>query len=49
MLELITLGRSHGDIATALGISERTSKFHLGNLLTKLGAESRNDLMRLLR
>lgn len=49
VLELITLGRSHGDIATALGISERTSKFHLGNLLTKLGAESRNDLMRLLR
>jgi DNA-binding CsgD family transcriptional regulator len=30
-----------------LGISERTSKFHQANLLLKLGAESRLDLMRL--
>lgn len=49
VLELIVLGRSHGDIAQVLGISERTSKFHQGNLLAKLGAESRLDLMRLLR
>ena len=27
--------------------SERTSKFHQSNLLTKLGAESRFDLLRL--
>ena len=49
VLELLLLGRSHGDIAQVLGISERTSKFHQGNLLAKLGAESRLDLMRLLR
>lgn len=49
VLELLLLGRSHGDIAQVLGISERTSKFHQSNLLAKLGAESRLDLMRLLR
>ncbi|MBL8624680.1 MAG: response regulator transcription factor [Myxococcales bacterium] len=49
VLDLLVLGRSHGDIAQVLGISERTSKFHQGNLLAKLGAESRLDLMRLLR
>lgn len=47
VLELLLLGRSHEDIATVLGISERTSKFHQSNLLVKLGAESRLDLMRL--
>jgi DNA-binding response OmpR family regulator len=47
VLDLVLLGRTHQDIATALGISERTSKFHHGNLLAKLGAESRNDLLRL--
>jgi DNA-binding CsgD family transcriptional regulator len=47
VLELVLLGRSHQDIATALGISERTSKFHHANLLAKLGAESRIDLLRL--
>jgi DNA-binding NarL/FixJ family response regulator len=47
VLELLLLGRAHPDIAVALAISERTSKFHQANLLRKLGAESRNDLMRL--
>lgn len=47
VLDLLLLGRSHCDIAAALGISERTSKFHLGNILAKLGAESRADLPRL--
>jgi two-component system sensor histidine kinase/response regulator len=47
VLELLLLGRTHHDIAHALGISERTSKFHQSNLLVKLGAESRLDLMRL--
>lgn len=47
VLELLLLGRTHEDIAVALGISERTSKFHQANLLAKLGAESRMDLLRL--
>jgi len=47
VLDLLLLGRTHEDIATALGISERTARFHQANLLEKLGAESRLDLMRL--
>ena len=47
VLDLLLLGRTHEDIAQLLGISERTSKFHQSNLLTKLGAESRLDLLRL--
>jgi DNA-binding NarL/FixJ family response regulator len=47
VLDLLLLGRTHQDIAAVLGISERTSKFHQANLLLKLGAESRLDLMRL--
>jgi DNA-binding NarL/FixJ family response regulator len=47
VLDLLLLGRNHKDIATVLGISERTSKFHQANLLDKLGAESRIDLLRL--
>ena len=47
VLNLLLLGRAHGDIATALEISERTSRFHQGNILRKLGAESRFDLQRL--
>jgi DNA-binding NarL/FixJ family response regulator len=47
VLDLLLLGRTHEDIASLLGISERTSKFHQANLLVKLGAESRLDLMRL--
>lgn len=48
VLELLALGRSHGDIAEVLGITERTVRFHQGNLLAKMGAESRADLLRLL-
>jgi adenylate cyclase len=47
VLDLLLLGRTHEDIASVLGISQRTSKFHQANLLAKLGAESRLDLMRL--
>lgn len=47
VLELVLLGRSHQDIADALNISPRTSKFHLHNLNAKLGAESRSDLLRI--
>ncbi len=48
VLELLLLGRTVSDIGLVLGISPRTAKFHQTNVLTKLGAESRFDLMRLL-
>jgi DNA-binding CsgD family transcriptional regulator len=41
-------GRDVEDIAGALGISARTVKFHTGNVLQKLGADSRHDLLRLV-
>jgi DNA-binding CsgD family transcriptional regulator len=36
------------EIAGALEISPRTVKFHQANVLQKLGADSRADLMRLV-
>ena len=49
VLHLLLLGRNVSDIGLVLGISSRTAKFHQANILNKLGAESRFDLMRLLR
>jgi DNA-binding CsgD family transcriptional regulator len=48
VLELLVLGRTHEDIGLVMGISTRTVRFHQANLLEKLGAESRADLLRLL-
>ncbi len=48
VLDLVLLGRGHTEIGTALGISARTAKFHLSNVLTKFGADSRADLLRVL-
>lgn len=47
VLELLLLGRTHGDIGLVLGIAARTAKFHQQNVLRKLGADSRLDLARL--
>jgi PAS domain S-box-containing protein len=44
----LIMGRHLSDIATILEISSRTVKFHQGNILRKLGADSRVDLMRLM-
>ena len=41
-------GRAVEDIANELEISPRTVKFHQANVLQKLGADSRTDLMRLV-
>ena len=41
-------GRDIDDIASVLGISARTVKFHTANVLQKLGADSRHDLLRLV-
>jgi DNA-binding CsgD family transcriptional regulator len=48
VLHLVVLGRYPRDIAVALGVSRRTVKFHQLNLLAKLGADSRADVLRLL-
>lgn len=48
VLELLLLARSSADIAHALGIRERTARFHVANVLHKLEADSRADLLRLL-
>lgn len=48
VLDLLLLGRSSGEIGAALGITERTVRFHVANVLSKLQAESRADLLRLL-
>ncbi len=48
VLMYLLLGRTTEDIATLVGIAERTVKYHQANVLQKLGADSRADLMRLL-
>lgn len=41
VLRLVAGGRSSKQIALALGISERTVKFHVTSILNKLGADTR--------
>ncbi|HSM92072.1 MAG TPA: LuxR C-terminal-related transcriptional regulator [Anaeromyxobacteraceae bacterium] len=48
VLRYLFMGRQLSDIAAILGISARTVRFHQGNLMSKLGADSRVDLIRLL-
>ncbi|WP_329136835.1 helix-turn-helix transcriptional regulator [Streptomyces sp. NBC_01476] len=43
VLEQLALGRRNRDIARALHISESTVKFHVANILGKLGAGSRGE------
>lgn len=42
----LVMGRSLDDVATIMEISKRTVKHHQANLLRKLGADSRVDLVR---
>ena len=38
----VTQGKSNGDVAGILGMSEKTVKQHLGSIFAKLGVENRN-------
>lgn len=48
VLRLLLRGRGVEDIATMLEIAPRTVKFHQANVLQKLGADSRIDLLRVV-
>lgn len=48
VLSYLLLGRNVEDISQLIGIATRTVKYHQANVLQKLGAESRADLLRLL-
>ena len=45
-LKLLADGQANKEIASALGISERTVKTHLGNLFGKLGVTSRTEAVK---
>jgi DNA-binding NarL/FixJ family response regulator len=38
----VAQGKSNADVASILGMSEKTAKQHMGNLFVKLGLENRN-------
>ncbi len=46
VLHLLALGDRNKEIALRLGLRERTIKFHVANVLTKLGAHSRTEALR---
>jgi PAS domain S-box-containing protein len=48
VLRYLVMGRSLEDIGKILGISSRTVKFHQANIVEKVGADSRADLLRLI-
>jgi len=43
---LVVQGRTNKEIASQLGISESTAKFHVSSILKKSGARSRVDVVR---
>jgi DNA-binding NarL/FixJ family response regulator len=43
VLEHLARGLGNKQIAAALGISERTVKFHVSSVFTKLGATTRTE------
>ncbi|WP_405805120.1 LuxR C-terminal-related transcriptional regulator [Streptomyces sp. NBC_01187] len=49
VLEQLALGRRNREIASALGISESTVKFHVSNILSKLGVSTRGEAAALTR
>jgi DNA-binding CsgD family transcriptional regulator len=49
VLRLMTTGLRNKEIAARLGISERTATFHVGNVLSKLGADGRVEAISIAR
>ena len=49
VLELVAAGLANAEIAGKLFISERTVKFHVSSILSKLGAKNRTQAVRLAR
>ena len=49
VLDLVAAGLANGEIAENLSITERTVKFHVSSLLSKLGAKNRTQAVRLAR
>jgi DNA-binding CsgD family transcriptional regulator len=49
VLHLMSDGLRNKEIAAQLGISERTATFHVGNVLSKLGADGRVEAIRIAR
>ncbi|MCL5996366.1 MAG: LuxR C-terminal-related transcriptional regulator [Chloroflexi bacterium] len=49
VLRLMSNGLRNKEIAARLGISERTATFHVGNVLSKLGADGRVEAIRIAR
>jgi DNA-binding NarL/FixJ family response regulator len=47
VLDLLAKGMSNKMIATSLGISDETVKFHLAAIFGKLGASNRTDAVRM--
>lgn len=43
VLERIALGHKNHEIAQSLGIAEVTVRFHIGNILSKLGVKNRTQ------
>ena len=49
ILRMIEQGLTTVEMATRLGRTKRAVQFHIGNLLSKLGARSRTELVYLAR
>ena len=46
-MELLTLGYTDAGIAERLVISRRTAEHHVSSVLTKLGLDSRRELLKM--